>query len=473
MDMRPGLRLWSWLARRARQRVGARVVLAWDRRAGVALITALSMPVLLMSVAMGVEVSHWSAQQLDLQRTADLAALAGANAYGSALAQGDTAAQAVTVAAAGAADVAELNGAAGGSRSWSPAAKTLTDNQITVLITSGVRNPADPAVQVTVHRVVPLLFARIATATRSVGLGARAMAEVSASQDSPQPCVLTLNGSANGVVTLPGVTASGNTDASMSGCSLVSDGNVSMSGNLMLDVSAIYAAGTISMSGNVSGTGAASSAHHAGSPQILDPYASNSALQDAIAKANCSPTQGPTVSGNTYNLYPGVCYGSISVGGNSSVVFNGTGLYTVNGSISISGNTSVGGTTISGSGITIVSTGPLSISGNFNSGSILLTAPTAGTVQAGAVAGVLFATNSTGANTVTGNSAIPFSGLLYMPNGSLSISGNATDGSNGCAEIIAGTLTLSGNMDLATNCSDYGLISFGSLPNTTSIGLVE
>ncbi len=423
------------------------------------------MPVLMMSVAMGVEVSHWSAQQLDLQRTADLAALAGASAY----ARGGTAAQA----AAAAADVAELDGAAGGSRSWSPAAQTLTDNQITVLITSGVRNAADPAVQVTVRRTVPLLFAHIASDAQSVSLGARAMAEVGGSQNSPQPCVLTVGGDANGVVTLPGVTASGNTDASLSGCSLVSDSKVSMSGNLTLDVSAIYAAGTISMSGNVSGTAANSSAQHPGSPQIPDPYAGNSTLQNAIAKANCSPTQLPAVSHNTYNLYPNVCYGSISIGGNASVVFNGTGLYTINGSVTISGNTSLGGTTISGSGITIVSTGPLSISGNFNTGSIVLTAPTVGTAQEGSVAGVLFATNSTGASTVSGNSAIPFSGLLYMPNGSLSVSGNATDGSSGCAEIIAGTLTLSGNMDLASNCSNYGLTTFGSLPNTTSIGLVE
>ena len=93
--MRLVLTIWSRLARRLRQRAGDGAALAWDRRAGVALITALSMPVLMMSVAMGVEVSHWSAQQLDLQRTADLAALAGASAY----ARGGTAAQAAAAAA--------------------------------------------------------------------------------------------------------------------------------------------------------------------------------------------------------------------------------------------------------------------------------------------------------------------------------------------------------------------------------------
>ena len=65
-----------------------------------------------MSVAMGVEVSHWATRKLDLQRSSDTAALAG----GAALARNATPQQAANAAA----DVAELSGIAGGTRSWFP-----------------------------------------------------------------------------------------------------------------------------------------------------------------------------------------------------------------------------------------------------------------------------------------------------------------------------------------------------------------
>lgn len=439
-----------------------------DRRAAIALIAALAAPAVLLSVALGIEVAHWSVVQVDTQRIADTAALAGAEAYGG----GATAEQAAIAAA----NVAEVNGAAGTStRSWSAGSQTLSDNEITVQLTTGVINTGDPAVRATVTQPVPLLFSTIWSGSGGVALHATALAEVGSTVNGPQPCVLTLNGDANGVQTLPGITASGNTNASMTGCSLVSDGNISMSGNLTLDAGALYSSGTISVSGNVSGTATNTATWHQSSPQVSDPYAGDATLQNAIAAANCGPTQSPAYSQSTdtYTLSPNTCYGPISISGNSSIVFNGTGLYTVNGSITINANTTLSGATISGSGITVASTGPISIEGNFNTGGVMLAAPTAGTASNGAIPGVLFATSSTGANIVSGNAAIPFTGLIYAPNGTLSLSGNATDGSTGCSEIITQSLTISGNLNLAANCSNYSLANFGSLPNTTSIGLVQ
>ncbi len=359
------------------------------------------------------------------------------------------------------------------NRSWDSGSQTLSDNQIAVQVTKGVNNPDDPAVRATVTQPVPLLFSHLWATASSVTLKATALAEVGTTVNGAQPCIATVRGDTTGVQPPSNVTFTGNTYVSLTGCSLVSDGNISMSGNVTFDTAAVYASGSIGMSGNVSGTGTNQANWHPSSQPLSDPYAGDTVLQNAIAQANCSPTQSPAYSKGTYTLYPNVCYGPISIGGNSNVVFSGTGLYTVNGAVSIQGNTGVGGTTVSGSGITLVSTGPLSISGNFNSGSVMLAAPKAGTASDGAIPGVLFATASTGTNTVGGNADIPFTGLIYAPNGSLKISGNATGGSTGCSEIITSALTMSGNLSLAANCSNYSLRTFGSLPNTSSIGLVQ
>ena len=182
-----------------------------DRRAAVSLIAAITAPVLLMAVAMGVEVAHWSTRKLDLQRAADTAALAGV----AAIAREGSNFQAASAAA----NVAELSGIAGGTRSWSAGALVLSDNQATVKITNGVRNSYDPAVLVTVQATTPLLFSRIITAATSISLQATAMAEL-----GPQPCVLTLGGAGNGI------SASGNVVMNLPGCAMYSDSSQSMQG---------------------------------------------------------------------------------------------------------------------------------------------------------------------------------------------------------------------------------------------------
>jgi len=437
-----------------------------DRRAAIALITGLTMPVLLMSVAMGIEIGRWSDVKLQLQRTADLAALAGAESYGAG-ASAQTAANA-------AANVAEFNAGIGGSgRTWTASSQTLSDNQITVQITTGVNNPKDPAVRVTVIRPVPLLFASFALGTGSITMGATALTEVGTTVNGSQPCVLTLNGYSSRNPSASGTTLSGNVNINLSGCSMVSDGTASVNGNVTLNAAGVYAAGSITMHGNVSGTGTTAANQHQSSAQIPDPYATNTALQSAIGQAECSPTTQPVASEGVINLYPNVCYGAISISGNNTVTFNGTGLYTVNGSLTIAGNTQIGGTTISGSGVTLVTAGAISISGNFNTSGVVLTAPTAASAENGAIPGVLFATGSAGGVTIAGNSGFTYSGLMYAPNSAVSFHGNVATGSSECSEIVSSTLTIAGNVGLGANCSNYGLLNYGSQPKTTTIGLVQ
>ena len=258
--------------------------LSRDRRGGIALIAALATPVLMMSVAMGVEVGHWSDVQLQLQRAADLATLAGGESVGAG-ASAQTAANA-------AANVAEFNGATGGStRTWNASSETLSDNQISVEITKGVNNTNDPAVRVTVTQPVPLLFSRIALGGGSVSMAATALTEVGTTVNGSQPCILTLNGDSTGKTNGNDTTLNGNVTTTLNGCSMVSDGNTTMTGNVKLNAPGIYTAGSLTLKGNVSGTGTTKANQHAGSPQIPDPYASDTALQNAISQATCSPAQ--------------------------------------------------------------------------------------------------------------------------------------------------------------------------------------
>jgi hypothetical protein len=401
---------------------------------------------------MGLEIGRWTFTQLDLQRTADMAALAGGEGLGS----NDSLQEAANAAA----NIAEINGASGTtSRTWNASTLILSDNQVTVQITNGVRNSADPAVLVTVRKPVSLMFTNFLTSATSITLGSTAMAEL-----GPQPCILAVGTSGNAI------SASGNVSVALTGCSAYSDSSIRMNGSVTFDASALYASGSINLVGTVSGTATNPAVETSGVTPMTDPYASDVAVQNALAAAQCAPKQNPVTSGNNIILSPNTCYGSISVGSNQTLDFSTPGLYLVNGSISVTGNT---GVQISGSGITIASTGSLSITANFNSGGVVFTAPTVSSAQNGAIPGILFATTSNKATTVGGNAAVPYTGLLYMPNADLSFHGTPTSGSSGCAKIIAKSVSLVGNSQLSSTCSDYQLTSFGTVPNSQLVQLVE
>jgi Flp pilus assembly protein TadG len=413
----------------------------------VAVMTALCLPPLTLAVGLGIEASGWVVtQQGSLQRTADLAALAAAQAYG----RGAT----TQLAATQAAYLAEINGAAGASaasaRVWNAAASapTLSDNSVTIQVIKGVVNPADTAFAVKVQQNVPLLLAALPLNRPSITLAATAIAEIVPS--GPQPCLVTLGGDINGVTSGTDATFSGNVDITANNCSIRSDAGVSVSGNVAINASSIYASGTITASGNVT----VNAAEYTQQAQLADPYANWSPLQTALANAACTGGATFNTSSGSQTLSPG-CYSGIN-DSNAALTLS-PGVYYVNGGINLSGNAS-----LSGNGVTIVSTGTFSSSGNVL---ISLIAPTGG-----ATAGIAYASSNAQGSSFSGNEAMSFTGLIYYPNGILSVSGNAANGSTGCAEIVAQTVNFSGNANLASNCGAYGLPTYGS---TTAPALVE
>jgi Flp pilus assembly protein TadG len=425
------------------------MMLRADKRGSVALMTGIMAPVLVMSLALGIEVTSWSVSTVELQRAADVAAWAGAMQY-AASSNAQTAAQV-------AADVAEINGVSGAaSRIWNAGTSTLTDNLITVQLVTGVRNASDNAVKVSAKQSIAKIFSLIFSSTQpSVTVSAAAVAEIGSL--GPQPCITALGGGTGGITTGTDVSVVGNATLDSTNCALRSNAGISENGGGTINVSGVYAGG------NISGSGICCDLH-ANAGQIQDPYANNAAVQNALK--SLSPGTGTPVnvgSNRSQPIGPGT-YSGWSVSGTLNL---SPGLYIVNGDISATAQS-----VISGTGVTIVTSGVISTVGG---SSLALTAAKTDTTG-NAIPGVLIAGSSSGTMSFLGNSNDPVTGLIYLPNATLKFGGTSSLGSDGCTEVIASTVTLIGTSDLnaaGTNCAAYGLLSFGSLPSPAPVALVQ
>jgi Flp pilus assembly protein TadG len=416
-----------------------------DKRGAVALLAALSMPALLMSLALGIEASSWSVGKLSLQRVADVAALAGAVQY----AGGANARTATGYAAT----LAEINGIPGSTRNWDGDAATMTETLIVAKLVTGIRSASNKAIQVTVKRIVPRTFSRIVNSTQpSVTISAVAVAEVGSL--GAQPCITALGGGVDGITTGTDVSVGGSASLIATGCSLRANDDISQNGGGSISAAGIYAGG------NIPTSGVCCDLHpHAG--QIPDPYAANTSLQHALTLLSSGAGSAVTVQSGNYPLAPGTYSNWDVKGGTLSL---SPGLYVVNGNISTSAQAG-----ITGKGVTVVMSGSVNMTGG---SSLVLEAPTT-SPTGNAVPGVLFAGNSNSSMSFLGNSTSPVTGLVYFPKASLKFGGTSAGGSSGCTEVIASTVTLVGTTSVAANCAAYGLVNFSSLPGSAPVTLVQ
>lgn len=428
-----------------------RIGMLWkDPRAATALMFAIATPVILAAIGLSLNVAYWASVKTYLQRTADLAALAGGETYYT----GST----VQLAAEQAANLAEVNGGSGEStRSWNAATQVLTDGNITVQAVNGVRYAGDIAFRVTVQQSVPIFLSDFLHSASSENLGATALAEVFTGYPS---CMVSLNGAVNGATTATGTTLSGHTDVTVTNCAIRSDSTANISGDVTVTAKAIYAGGSIDING---GSATVSAALVPDASQIRDPLASNTALQTALTTAKSASGPSLSISGGSTTLEPG-SYSGLSVQGAASVTLE-PGIYYINGDVSFGGSA-----TVTGRGVTIVTTGTTSFLGESTS---LLTASTSEDASGGAIAGVVLASTTAGSITVGGSSGIPITGVVYAPNGTVDFAGNANDGSTGCAMVVAETVTVVGNASVANNCGSYGLPVFNSLQLPRPVELVQ
>lgn len=458
----------------------ARLRPAWagKDRGSVTLMTALLAPVLAMAVGLGVEVSNWAVTQIRVQRTADVAAVAGMISYNK---TGNVQTSATT-----AAKLAEVNGASGtATPTWSSGSQTLTDNNVTVQVTNGVRNSANKAMQVTVRQPVALSIAKIFSSISSVTVTANGYAElIPSSGSSVQPCMLALAGSNVGIATGTDITFTGDITINTPNCSVRSDAGVSIGGNTSITTAGLYAGGSITINGN-SATVSGPKYQNAG--QVPDPYANNATLQAALSNANSATgtaitcqTSGCTGPAGSFNCTSSGCtiqpgtYTGMKLTGSTTYTL-APGLYTINGNISWGGSNTV----VAGSDITIVlGAGSGSSPYTFDtSGSTVMQLNAANSTNAssvGAIPGIMFATQSAGTMKLTGNSGMPFTGVVYAPNANIRFSGTSSLGTSGCAEVIGSTINVTGTAGLtATGCSTYGTTVFASMPTTYTATLVR
>ena len=269
----------------------------------MALWMGLTMPTLIMAMAAGIEVSDWAAVKVQLQRSADAAAFAGAISYG----KSNDALKATTHAA----NVAQINGVAA--------------NQVTALIVPGVQNPARSAMKVMVARTVSLAIGKIFTTDPSVTIGASAWVELTPGvATGPPACVLALNGSSSGITTPTDITFSGSVNIDAAVCAIRSEGGISMNGSVDITTAGMYAGGAITSNGSVRINNAASPNNFGGSAhpnagQIGDPYAGNTVLQNALSQAISASGPIKNIKGSKdVTLDPGT-YTGIDATGSSDI----------------------------------------------------------------------------------------------------------------------------------------------------------
>jgi len=415
------------------QRVGS---ITTDRRGSILIMTALSMPICLGTMALAIDVSYWEATRIRLQHIADLAALAGSAQYSQTSSVSNSVATAATV--------AELNGVPAGTRTST--GSTLTDNYGD-WTTSYSFNTTTKTLTATVRTSAPVWYGHLYTTATKQMISATAAAQATI-QLGGQPCILALKGDSTGVTTYVDLSLGGSTSVTSSTCGLRSDGGLSVSGSANVSVPSVVA------SGSVTGITCSPPGCNAGAPQIPDPFGG------AYDQALKVPAGGQLQSGTTLN--PGTYSSGLSFNGNANYTLN-PGVYYVNGPISMNGNG-----TVTGNGVTLISTDAITMNGT---GTVSLTAP-----STGPTAGLLFGTSSaTGTVSLLGNSANTLNGAIYAPNTNVKITGSSKTGSSSpttCSAVVGSTVTFTGNSTYTnTGCATLGVPSLYTSPSFTQLVL--
>jgi len=431
---------WTKVVARA-----ARISLLKREEGSVAVLGAVLMTALVGTAALSVELGNWYATRVELQRLADMAAIGGAFTFAA-----QSSAQSATNAAA---DTAELNGATGGgSRTWNTSTSTLTDGLVSAGIVASPRTPGNQAVSVTVSRSLPLILTKLFSTNSSVTIKASSWAEITPPPPGAPACILALAPLGTGVVN--GVTIGGNPTLNLNGCTLRSNSDVDVTGSASVSTLGVYAAGSIAGSNLITTTPSAGQLF--GNDGIVpDPYAGDALLQNAFASLGSGGSAVSVSPHGTVTLSPGT-YSSIDVKG-TAVLQPGT--YIVNGPVTFESQAQV-----SGSGVTIIASGAVTVNGG---ASLNLSAPTAN--ASSGVPGIVLASPTTASSKINGGSSSAFQGALYFPNANIEFTGNSANGGNGCTQVVADTVTFKGSASLGSNCSAAGTAPINSASNGVTL----
>jgi len=402
---------------RVRRRIGE-----WLRseRGNIALLFAVTLPLVIGGGGFGVETTYWYLQRLEMQRAADAAAHAGAM---EARTGGEASAiEAIAIETAGANG---FNLATGVAAVHSPP-----------LTGTGGNTAVEVILTMTAERFFTAVFN-----PAGIPLTARAVARYNNAADA---CVLALNKTAS-----KSALFSGSSDLKLNGCSVmansVANDAITAQGSAKVKADCFISAGGISLTAGATYTCPSTIPN---AMPVADPFKnlpvptpSGACLNDN--GANLSP--GRYCSGmflkNNVTLQPGVYYisgGSFQMNANANVTCAGCTFYLDAGArVAFNGNATIN-----------------------------LSAPTTGTYK-----GVLFfgSRSGTGSNTFNGSAASKMTGALYFATQDVQYNGNFS-GTNGCTQVVADTVTWTGNTTINADCSSLGM---GTIPAMLIVKLTE
>ncbi|HYG25351.1 MAG TPA: pilus assembly protein TadG-related protein [Caulobacteraceae bacterium] len=392
----------------------------WDNKGNIAVMAALTAPLLVGGAGLGVETGYWYYEQLRLQQAADAAAYAAA-----------------------------LEHLAGFEDKMEPRAETAAalngfDSPENVHIYwPSQAYPADErTVDVELVHYVPRAFSAV-FGEDVVTIRAKATAKYDPSSNA---CLLALSTSAPGAIYI-----SGNGAMNITGCVVssnsISPTSINAQGSSMSSMPCMSTAGGVSLNANVTLTSC--DAPITGLPPVADPYDSVPLPTPGACKN--WPGSGNHTPGTYCGNIPGI-HNRIHTFAAGTYIFDGADL-AVNGSM--------GGGMSCPDGCTFVFMNGASVSMNGNP-TIAIAAPTAGTY-----AGMLFmGDDSVEDFTFNGNpSSSTMTGVIYFPAGNVQYNGSFT-GFNGCTQVVANTITWTGNTQLSVDCSAQGMsvIQIGGRP---------
>ena len=427
-----------------------------DQRGTVAVMMAFLCPILIGGFGLGFEVSTWYLSSRAMQNAADTASLAAASNGSS---NYDVEAKAVT------AQYGFVHGT----------------NNITVTASNSAACPAggNTCYSVTISRKAPLFLSQVVGFAGDTTLNGTKMKSLSSSAIATQStiqqpiCMLTL------ATTGQGIRSNGAPNADFTGCTVMSDSDANCNGS---DLKAYMGLAT----GSNSGCG---KTKYSNIPKLTDPYSSYASNIPNDLASRCSNSypqeskHGNTWSGGTTWSGTKTLTGTASLAGNTLICGdlrltndatisapNGAVLYVQNGLIDLQGHTL---STANGSSVTIVFTGdPNSASYNHiptdngHGGVLNIEAPKTGTFPGMAIYQDPNLTKNIDISYAGNDPTWNLTGLVYTPNGNLTISGAINKSTNGanCLVTIAKTVTINGTGSLyqqspdGSGCKDAGLI---------------
>lgn len=413
----------------------------WRAEQGVAAIAwALSLPLVIGAVALGIDIGSWYLAHRSLQTATDIAAIDAGYHLGT-----NTVTQPILASAA--------NHSLSGNGYTIPGNMTVTVNYPP---TSGSYSGNTNAVEVITSEPQARYFSRMFMAS-DPQIDVRA---VSIRQPAGSACVLALNTTAANALEFQG-----NTTINLSNCSGASNSTstsaVGLSGSSIVNAASLYAVGSVAQGGSSQLTTTYGTL--TGGSSITDPYASLSVPNYVgCTKNNFNATGTNTIS-------PGVYCNGLSFAANSNTTLS-PGTYIIDrGSFKVNNNA-----TVSGNGVTIIltsSTGSSYANVTINGGSsVSLTAPTTGTY-----AGMLMFQDrnapyaASTANKLNGGATMSLVGAIYFPKQGVQFSGNSSNNSGSCTKIVADTVTFIGDSYLNNNCPN----SVTKITTQGKVSLVE